>query len=568
MYYKIDKYYLFIFLSIQFFIDINIYSQGFYVKNSVCGSISATDYAFDKEGNLFSIVRLDLPDSLWLNNSNFDVLPIKPNNSDFKTAVLSKFNKRNDLLSSLQIYGTTLEGVSIKLDEFGSCYIVFSSGSDSLYINNNLKTDKNFKNSLILMKFDSNLNFLKLKVIKNVFPLKPEILVSNDAVVIVSAYRRGILRVDNDSLVCPPFSEYDFFICNLNYNFDTINYLKSVAGKGYEFVYDVKLDARGNVYFCGVSTGSAYLIVGSDSFKQSNSKYPSNYFIGKLNKTGSLDWLNQSPCGNFDKLTSITISKEENLIVTGIFSSSEITFGTQVLYNPYINVNGNSSFLLILNKNGEITKINEYWKNGRIDLYELKIDYNQKIWAYFVAWDSLYDSKGNSYYGGTYFCELDNNFDISSASYFSSSKGCSLLNTYSNWNNELFMSIYYSDEDTLLFNGLIAVDKNERKWLKILLLGFDTLTTNTSNHNKKIGIIDIYPNPSSGKLELFFSEDLNKVDNIIIKGLLSEYILTIPINFLNEISILNLKSLDQGIYLIYFYSGRNVIAVKKWIKIN
>ncbi len=97
---------------------------------------------------------------------------------------------------------------------------------------------------------------------------------------------------------------------------------------------DLAVDATGNVFLIG-SFSSQTLVIGTTTLANSSGSN-SDLFVAKFDNNANAIWANSSG-GNFDDSAyGITLDQQNNILVTGYFKSTQITFGSTTYTNTAI----------------------------------------------------------------------------------------------------------------------------------------------------------------------------------------------------------------------------------------
>ena len=107
---------------------------------------------------------------------------------------------------------------------------------------------------------------------------------------------------------------------------------------GNEIVKSITGDNAGNVYVVGSFTSQNFTI-GSFTLNNSSGSGTSDVFVAKYSPEGLVLWAKSAGGSQADSAVSIAKDISGNIYVTGTFSSSNITFGTTTLSNTSSNTN-------------------------------------------------------------------------------------------------------------------------------------------------------------------------------------------------------------------------------------
>ena len=131
-------------------------------------------------------------------------------------------------------------------------------------------------------------------------------------------------------------------ICYINVNAENMitKWTKSAGGTNEDLSQSIAIDNKGNTYVAGYFSSSS-LTIGTTSLSNSNpgSKH---VFIAKFDSIGNLMWARST--GNYDigYGLSVTVDLQGNVMMSGSYNSSSITFGSFMLSN-----NGGSMYGLV-----------------------------------------------------------------------------------------------------------------------------------------------------------------------------------------------------------------------------
>ncbi|MBC7865494.1 MAG: T9SS type A sorting domain-containing protein [Bacteroidia bacterium] len=109
------------------------------------------------------------------------------------------------------------------------------------------------------------------------------------------------------------------------------------GGPFHDLSGSVGIDGAGNLYITG-SFNSAAIAFGT--FIQSNSSSNYNMFITKFDNNGNVKWLKRPIGANYDYANALVADANGNIYVTGSFNGPSITFGSTVLTNTLTNSPG------------------------------------------------------------------------------------------------------------------------------------------------------------------------------------------------------------------------------------
>jgi len=230
------------------------------------------------------------------------------------------------------MFGNSSNG-KISTDSFGNSYVT-GYFKDSTFILNNivlLSVNKNV-NTLYLAKIDANGNVLWAKTLggnDDIYGIS--VYADNNGVLLSGNFESTILFNNNISLTSNGL--LDIFVAKFDLNGNVV-WAKSAGGLQNDYSFDITMDINGNIFLCGsfqsptISFGNIVLTHYNGTNVQAGDLY-----IVKYDSNGNPIW-SQSAGGNrWDAATSLSTDANGNIYVTGRFSSSAISFGTNVLYS-------------------------------------------------------------------------------------------------------------------------------------------------------------------------------------------------------------------------------------------
>ncbi len=561
---------IFFSLWIPVFCHTIINSQSILPSVSVTGNLHYTNFDLDKDGNKYFLFYVEYPDTFWINDQpRYDLLNLKKYGDFYNNLFLIKCDTKNNLINLSHIYSNLHSGI-IEVDEDQSAYLTVVCNSDTLFFNDSMIINRQFKKSSVLLRLNKNLQLVDYLVFKNATELNSKIRFSNDRMFISGTFV-DTFEINGLKLICYPKTSLNInsFVCSLSKNLDSIFYLVNFGGTGYDIISDIEIDKYNNLYFCGSAT-SKYLNIGADSFNRPDDRYSSRYIFGKIDSAGLLDWHYQTGCSKSETLNDISFSQNGDLLILGSFYTTQITIDNQVLYNPYYpKIN---SFISQWTRNGDFVNLKHFNQSGPIDIKEVNLDLEQNHWITLSTFDTLIDARGHEYhiepYGNFYFCKLDNKFDIIHVNYVTSSDGFGIHGIKFDNQGHLIAKLWYKGK-YLMYNDSIIIDSIQQisplGFPTFLLVDFDQLLTNLQEYFNNSKRFLLYPNPSSGSIHIKASTGNIYFNKIILYN--SKGLKLLEKDYGQNTSECNLEipNLGMGIFIVCLFQKGNLITAQKLI---
>ena len=335
----------------------------------------------------------------------------------------------------------------------------------------------------------------------------------------------------------------------------------SILTTGFVQSYGVTTDSNGNIYVSGTFGGiSCSLIFGSDTLVSLGSY---NIFLAKYNSSGNVIWAKCAGDSGYDKSFNVATAGNNNIFITGEFSSSTIYFGSDTLTNS----GGADPFLVKYDSAGNVQ-----WAKS---IQGLNNDYGYSIATNNA--DKVYLS------GGCYSpSSLSVTFDTLTLQYPVGSYDPSFVVGYDFSGDLLFAKVlasgaddqnglavcpsgsiymvgdYYQTNPFIIGNDSLILIGEENVF--VAKLAYSSLTDGISEININ-NVCNLYPNPMNDKLNIFATE--NELTEIILYDLSSRKLL--QQTFTNTTTI-NTEQLAKGMYLYTVRNRNGIIKNGKVIK--
>lgn len=307
--------------------------------------------------------------------------------------------------------GTTQseEGTNMTLDIFGNVYVVGNKSLNALNIGGTiLNGTGNF-----IAKYSAGGNFIWAKNL----PGEAKSIITDNAgeIYITGAY--GGAHPFGSIILTPLGSGSDAFVAKLDSS-GTFIWAKTFGSStGGDYPESIALDALGNIYATGAFYGDT-LHAGTNALPNLNpgpSTYP-DYFIVKLAASnGDFDWVQSVGGNDYVNGYGITTDSNNDVYVTGTYSSDSVQFGTTWLHTA--DIGSTKMFIAKYNTAGSVLwakGFNGYW--GQMLAVDIKADLFSNVYvtgehsgagAIFDN-DTLYNEIG---YSDVFLAKFDSNGD-------------------------------------------------------------------------------------------------------------------------------------------------------------
>ena len=287
---------------------------------------------------------------------------------------------------------------------------------------------------------------------------------------------------------------YDIFISKLDASGNFV-WANAMGGADSDYGYSIALDGSGNVYTTGEFSGTADFDPGAGVFNLTSAGY-GDIYISKLDASGNFVWAKAMGGAYFDRGYSIALDGSGNVYTTGFFEGT-VDFDPGAGVFNLTSAGYGDIFISKLDASG-----NFVWANA---MGGADTDCGSSI---------ALDGSGNVYTTGIFEGTVD--FDPAAG----------VANLTSAGNYDIFVAKY--------FQTAIGINNNE--------------------YSKNL--FSIYPNPSTGKFNIAFSNQ-QQITSVEIYNLLGESVFQQQNT--NEI---DLSSAAKGIYFVKVYAGEKIYTEK------
>lgn len=332
----------------------------------------------------------------------------------------------------------------------------------------------------------------------------------------------------------------------------------SINGALTEKVNSLSTDASGNVYIAG-KYNSSLLTVGSISL--TNSTTNSKMFLAKYDTGGTVQWFNTYGSTNNSEATALVTDAGGNSYVTGNFNGT-LTLGTNSLICTGVS---EDLFAAKFDASGNVQWAKSTGGTSLEFPYAICLDASSNV---FIAGES-YSSSFN--FGNNTLNNASNTNDVMLLRYNSSGTeiGGLSLNTSVNYGSRATgISIDPSGNGYLTgnFNGpstltVGTITINNAGLNSLFIAKFNSSAISVNELTGKKLTLNVFPNPTSGNINLnYFGADLELL-TVKITDVLGNELLNIAAN-----EVLNISSLNNGLYFLSIYNKGRLVTTEKIIK--
>jgi len=418
-----------------------------------------------------------------------------------------KYDANGNVLWAKSAGGTSYEyGNSISTDANGNVLVTGYFDSPSITFGTTTLTNSGSSTDIFILKYDANGNLLWAKSAGGT-NLDGGYGVSTDAngnVFIAGIFLSPSINFGSTTLTNVSSGNADIFV--VKYDANEMYYgQKKAGGTAYDRVTGISVDVNGNVLITGYFNSSS-IAFGTTTLTNTDIMGTTpDIFIVKYDSNGNLLWA-KSAGGtggmSFDEGNAISTDVNGNVLVTGRFGSSSLTFGTTTLTNADNTGNTDDIFVVKFNQNGNVV-----WAKS---IGGSNVDIGNSIAA---------DVSGNVLVTGPFY---------SPSITFGTTN---LINT-----------------DNTGFSSDIFVAKLNS------VVGIEELSYNNS-------LLTIYPNPTSGKCILRLDNSIsNAITTIEVFNVLGEKVYSI--NHSTNTPEIDLSDCPSGVYTLQVKTSQNTFNKK------
>lgn len=297
-----------------------------WVKTSTGAAFNGSrSMATDSNGNIYTAGAFR---SSTFSYGNESISNSNTPNTD--NGFISKHNSLGEIVWLKNFNGNNEEGISeIKIDNNNNIYIIGTFNSPTLTIDTTTLTNLGNYDAFIA-KFDENGNLIWAKSIAgNNIDVGTSLSIDNSGNVFVSGhYSSSSIVIDtitlNNSEASETVIDHDVFFAKFD-SLGNVIWAKTAGGTLTDQIKSITTDTFGNLFISGFF-GSPTISFGTTNLTNTNNYY--DVFIAKYNSSGTFQWAKKAGGTNYDYARSLVTDNLGDLYITGYFESPTITFGT------------------------------------------------------------------------------------------------------------------------------------------------------------------------------------------------------------------------------------------------
>jgi len=281
----------------------------------------AYSVATDDLGNIyvtgsFQSFTINFDSDTLTNNGSFDIF-------------LTKFDTSGNVIWAKSAGGSFFDvPYSVATDESGSIYVAGYFGSSTIIFGSDTLTNEGALGymDIFLTKYDSSGNVIWAK---SAGGISHDLInsIATDSwgnVYVAGFFESPTINIGSTTLSC--VGDKDIFLAAYDSTGNVI-WVKNAGGTDFDEAFSVATDTSGNVYVIGSFQSSA---INFDSDTLTNTG-GFDVFLTKYNTSGNVIWAKSVGGDGTDEAFSVAIDLSDNVFVGGFFTSSSLSFGSNIL---------------------------------------------------------------------------------------------------------------------------------------------------------------------------------------------------------------------------------------------
>lgn len=514
-----------------------------FISNVICPAIAQAQYVFYQWANVFknvgspnafgqvASVTSDDNGNIYTLGTYHDTVDFDPGPSKYllkseggTSIFLQKCDANGNFIYAKQITSIKDNYASKILYKDGFLYVIGEYSSTAQFFNSIPKTGVGKRNGFLL-KMDVAANILWIKTFEgniNEYVNIEDVYIDKNDYIYLCGDFSGSLDLDPGTSISTVNSngDNDAFVLKLTSVGDFL-WGKSYGGAGTDYADRLIIDAIGNIYIGGSFEGTVDFNPGAaiNNFL-SNGVY--DIYILKLSTNGNYNWCKTFGGSAYENFKQLGIDKNNNLIISGSFQSSNIDFdpGAGVVIK---NCNGGTdAFLMQLNSAGNFQWLKTIGGIGYDAITDFTLDSLGKFYitGYFsdiVDMDpgngvKKITSNGNS---DIMFIKLDENVDFVAVQSIGGTDfdqaNCIML-----LNDGILTGGFFKGNIDLDPNTGIKTETGNSIGIFTLKLNFNVATSAVEFDNIKSLNFKLYPNPCYEKIVMKLNVEIKQDVAIVI----------------------------------------------------
>jgi hypothetical protein len=244
---------------------------------------------------------------------------------------IAKFDASGNIIWAKREGGVTNDWVGkIHTDQNGNLYMVGRFTSPSIMFGGTTLTYSGTNNpNYFITKYNSAGNVIWAQSVGNAFAHVQGIAVdTNGNIYVAGDFFSPTVTFGGITLTNTSAGNYDIFLVKYNASGNVL-WAKSVVGGQIDYAYDLTVDTSGDVIITGTFTSNS-LTFGTITLTNTGSN---DAYVVKYNSLGNVVWAKNAIGSSQDYGNGVSTDSNNNIYLTGLFSSSSITFDGIALTN-------------------------------------------------------------------------------------------------------------------------------------------------------------------------------------------------------------------------------------------